>query len=152
MVTNLRSLNGTLPASQIRADSGNGHGSTNTKVRRFNNTVIVGTAISYSDSSTAGGLFTIQEDGIYSISYSDIRSDGAAYIGIGINASGTTNVESLSAATRPALSRAPADHGQNVSVTLKLTAGTIVTAHTDGSAFDNSSSKTVFTICQVVRL
>jgi hypothetical protein len=58
--------------SAVRMDTGNGFGSTNTVVRRFaNNPDNLGTAITYTDSATLGASFTINEDGVYAISYTD---------------------------------------------------------------------------------
>lgn len=69
--------NGNL-TSEICLDSGNGHGSTTgTKIRRFTNTrKSIGSGITYADSSTDGGSFTINEAGVYSISYNDKRAGG----------------------------------------------------------------------------
>jgi hypothetical protein len=54
-------------------------GSTNTAVRRWS-TILenTGTDITYSDSATLGGSFTINTNGIYSISASD-RNESAAF-------------------------------------------------------------------------
>lgn len=60
------------PRSEIAVTTGNGTGSTNTAVRRF--TTIskqIGADITYTDSSTLGAQFTINSDGVYSISYTD---------------------------------------------------------------------------------
>lgn len=79
--------------SEIHLDSGNGHGSTNTKVRRWSNIRKQIGNITYTDSSTLGGYFTINEDGIYSITYTDSRGGSTASLGIVVNGSaGTTSV------------------------------------------------------------
>lgn len=79
-----------VPQSEVVLVSGNGFGSTATNIRRFSTTMVnTGTAITYSDSSTAGGLFTINENGIYSITYND-RSNAGENIGITLNASSLT--------------------------------------------------------------
>jgi hypothetical protein len=61
--------------SSVRVGTGNGFGSTNTSVRRFSNTYDnFGTDITYTDSATLGGYFTINKDGIYEISYTEAWS------------------------------------------------------------------------------
>ena len=53
--------------SMVRLQSTNGHGATNTKIRRFSNVVeIRGASIGYKDSATDGASFTIKESGVYS--------------------------------------------------------------------------------------
>ena len=72
--------------SMIRLHTGNGHGSTNTKIRRFSTEVSnLGNAITYADSATLGASFTINEDGVYMISYNDGLTSSAVTIGISLN-------------------------------------------------------------------
>lgn len=79
------------PRSHVLVDSGNGHGSTATKIRRFSNIrENVGSAITYADSSTAGGTFTINEDGYYSVCYNDKTGSGSAQLAITLNDTVTT--------------------------------------------------------------
>lgn len=76
--------------SCVYVHTGNGHGSTNTKIRRFTTTTInQGDAITYADSATLGATFTVNEDGIYAISYGDNFSS-AAQFGITLNSSELT--------------------------------------------------------------
>ena len=59
----------------------NGYGSTNTFVRRWSTvTRNNGTAITYADSATLGGTFTINETGTYTVTCTDIRSAAGASI------------------------------------------------------------------------
>lgn len=78
--------------SEVTVDSGNGHGSTATKIRRWSNIRNnVGTDITYADSSTAGGTFTINSTGLYCASGHDFRSaGGATNVGITVNDTATT--------------------------------------------------------------
>jgi hypothetical protein len=72
--------------SMVRLHTGNGHGSTNTKIRRFSTEVSnLGNAITYADSATLGASFTINEDGVYNISYNDGLTSSAVTIGISLN-------------------------------------------------------------------
>lgn len=143
-----------LPNAQVRADTGNGHGSTNTKIRRFTNATTTGTGITYADSAGNGGSFTINEAGVYSISYSDRITTAATscQIGISLNSGSlTTNVLVLSASERLAAAETVPASYSNVSVTVRLAAGDVIRAHTDGTP-NVTASGTQFTITQVTRL
>ena len=86
--------------SMIRLNTSNGYGSTNTRVRRWTTTVTTqGSDISYTDSATNGGSFTINTNGTYAVSYTD--SFGAASsLGIVLNGvAGTTNVDTINNST-----------------------------------------------------
>jgi hypothetical protein len=57
--------------SMVRLNTGNGQGSTNTAIHRFLTTVTnQGSDITYADSATLGGSFTINTSGIYAVSFS----------------------------------------------------------------------------------
>lgn len=140
-----------VPTSQVRSDTGNGHGSTNTRVRRFTNNTTTGSAITVTSNATVGNTYTINEAGIYAISYSDYSSNNSNF-GIGINASGTTNVESLAAANRLAIQFAANTSTRgNVSGTVRLAVNDVITPQDDSNV--NGTDNTVqFTITQVARL
>lgn len=73
-------------ASEVTVDSGNGYGSTNTSVRRYTNIrKNVGSDITYADSATAGGTFTINTTGRYAVSRHDGNTGTMGYIGIVVN-------------------------------------------------------------------
>jgi len=142
------------PRSEVTVDSGNGYGSTNTHIRRYSNTrKSVGQAITYADSSTAGGSFTINEAGIYSISRHDGHSTQSNYIGITVNDSAmTTAVASLTYAQglRAAFGGAQTGVATWVGWTGYLNAGDIVRAHDASSgACDFSDAKSMLTIVKV---
>lgn len=80
----------TRPDSTLQVATANGYGSVNNKIRRFANIIRnVGFDVSYSDSPTLGGSFTIQTSGEYQISYSDNFST-AADMGISLNTNSPT--------------------------------------------------------------
>ncbi len=150
LATSVRS--GLTPATatlgKVRVATGNGYGSTNTMIRRFSTTIdSVGSDITYADSATLGGSFTINTSGIYSISYNDRFSVGSS-IGISKNsASLTTNIVLISQAQRLIFTSCSA---ANITATIPLTsyfaAGDVLRAHGDGATEGSSPDLTSFTI------
>lgn len=138
--------------SAVHVDSGNGWGSTNTMIRRFTNLQErVGTDIDYADSATLGGSFTINTNGIYSVEYSD-HASGGTWFGISLNSSAlTTSIETLTYAQgKRAVGMADsATVGGFSSVTLKLSAGDVIRAHTNGSALTAANNNTIFRITRI---
>lgn len=125
--------------SYVEGSTPNGHGSTNTMVRRWTNTTTVGGAITYADSAANGMSLTINEDGLYFMEYSDGNqgADGSAFFGIAVNATGTTGITSLTFATGK---RANAGGGvtldngvSHVSALMRLSKNDVVTTHTDNN-------------------
>lgn len=122
--------------SEVYLHTSNGYGSTATKIRRFTTAVRnTGTAITYADSATNGATFTINEDGLYSISYvENFNTDGS--FGISLNNSGTTtNIDSITVADRVVQGRTPGTgKAANCCITLYLQAGDVLRPHTNGDA------------------
>lgn len=93
------------PRSESFFYVGNGHGSTNTKIRNFTNVVNVGTAITGAVSATLGASFTINEPGIFEFVCTDARVAGSEDVGFSVNSSQlTTNVASITQAYPGSLS------------------------------------------------
>lgn len=88
---------GSFTDSMVRLQDGNGHGSTNTKIRRFSTTVTnTGSDITYSDSATNGASFTINTSGVYCFSYTEEGNAGAPLFGLSLNsASLTTDLNAI---------------------------------------------------------
>jgi hypothetical protein len=138
--------------SFVRVGTSNGAGSTNINIRRFT-TVIdsAGSDITYADSATLGGTFTINTTGVYSISYTDSFS-AAAGMAITRNAS-TLNASytGLVAAQQLIETATPfANFRNNCSVTVPLTSGDIIRAHLDANnANGTSPAQTRFVITRI---
>ncbi len=143
-----------LPDGEIRVEIGNGHGSTNSKIRRFTTSVISqGSSITYADSATLGGTFTINEAGIYSVNYSDSRAGGTAGIGISKESDQlTTSIFTITNTHRMGYSEvAVAASTSMASGTFRCASGDVIRAHTDGTP-DNTNVATGFQITQIVKL
>ena len=120
--------------------TGNGHGSTNTFIRRFTTTVSsTGTAITYADSAANGASFTINTPGVYAITYCDNYSLSQQKFGISLNSAQlTTNVASITASTRLGMTvSAGAGMSGVLTVVALLAAGDVVRPH---DAANNAAS------------
>lgn len=141
-----------LPVSDqhVIVTTGNGHGSTNTKIRRFTTTLSsAGSAITYADSSTGGGSFTINEAGLYEIAYTDGTTGSNVRTGLGLSLNSaelTTNIESVTAANRVGMVVAynPSGGGgtvglANLTVTSRFAAADVVRAHSGLTSLPNNT-------------
>ena len=140
--------------SVVIVSTGNGHGSTNTRIRRWTTTLEnTGTAITYADSATLGGSFTINEAGIYAITVVD-SSFGAAIIhGISVNSNQlTTSIASITAAHRLVEAAASAsDTTIPCSVVTKLAQGDVVRAHNNAfTSPTTAADKSMFSIRKIL--
>lgn len=137
--------------SMVRVNTGNGYGATNTKVRRFTTTVLnTGTAITYADSANNGGLFTINEGGIYSISFTDRVGAGGEQLGISLNSvQGTVGITTVTDSTRLAMTQLQATSWGNVGVTVLLAQGDFIWAHNQAAGTTVNDATVSFTITKV---
>ena len=135
----------TTAQSMILLTVTNGYGATNTAVRRWTNTITnQGSDITYADSATLGGSFTINTNGVYSISCID-NFTSVASLQIGINATAIANA----GASNPVIATST---GANIVVqgtyAAYLAAGTVVRAL--GTAA--SGTATAYTMFSIVRV
>jgi len=145
---------GALVACEIRLHTGNGHGSTNTVIRRFTTKSIdIGTCLTHVDSATLGMTITIDEDGVYCITYSDVVSTGGASLGISLNSSElTTNIKDITAVDRIGISNnSGAGFTEQVVACVPLSATDIIRAHTDTTQ-NGVTDINMFTIVKVGNL
>jgi len=141
----------TTPLSYVRLNTANGYGSTNTKIRRFTTTVnSAGVDITYADSATLGGTFTINTNGVYSVSYCD-QFTAAATLGLSIDSTQlTTNIQSVTAVNVLSICTTTGGNVAEVALaTFYAAAASVVRAHTDGVAAGVTSGGTQFTIARV---
>lgn len=135
--------------SMVRLNTANGYGSTNTMIRRFTNTVTnQGSDITYADSATLGGSFTINTSGVYAISYCDDFSSVGA-VGISLNTTTpSTSFFSIAAAEKLAgVSNPFGNYPTEASWCGYLAAGSVVRAH--GTAAGTGGNIALFTISRV---
>jgi hypothetical protein len=141
----------TPPRSYVTVTTANGHGSTNTAIRRYS-TVLdnVGTAITYADSAANGASFTINEDGVYSMTLTDFSSAGS-HLGISMDSTQLTSATGIASITNShrLLFFVSNNQTETGSRTRFLPAGTVVRVHTDGTPDGGLASNTMFSITQV---
>lgn len=141
---------GTSPGtSQVWVNTPNGHGSTNTAIRTFSNTVVnVGSDITYTSSATNGDSFTINTTGLYSITYSDGASTQGNFYGLSRNSNQlTTSIDSINSAhfiLDTANPTAVDSYSIPLSITIQLASGDVIRAHTDANNNMNSTDKRAF--------
>lgn len=145
----------TGPRSEIAMDTGNGHGSSNTTVRRFaNSRVSTGSDITYATSSTLGDTFTINTAGVYSITYCDANSAaGDTAFGVTVNGSAlTTNINNITYAQGKRTISFTRNGGANYafccSVTLILAVNDVIRAQDDTNA-TSTADDVIFHITKV---
>ncbi len=138
--------------SMVRLNTANGYGSTNTKIRRFTNTVTnVGSDITYADSATLGASFTINTPGVYAISATDCTNSANWATGLSLNTTTpTTNIQSCAVGEILAAGFiSTADVATAVSWTGYLPAGSIIRAHNAGGTVGGNPNTVQFTIARV---
>jgi hypothetical protein len=139
------------PRSTVRLSTGNGHGATNNKIRRYSTVVEnKGTAITYADSATLGASLTINEDGVYAISVQDYSSAGGYQIGVSKNSTQLTttlsNITDADILTH--CSPTVANNICNTGTTVVLSAGDVIRPHGSGAP-NTSDTNSRFTITKV---
>lgn len=149
----VNSFEGSGKRPYVHVDTPSGYGSTNTKIPIFTGVRSNhGNAITYATSATAGASFTINEDGIYSITFNIDAPAAATHIGSSLNGTAlTTSVESLSIAQGfNGVAYAVISRGGTYTLTRPLTSGDVIRPHADGGTLPNNGL-TYFQITQVSR-
>jgi hypothetical protein len=138
---------------EITVHTGNGYGSTNTKIRRFTTTLRqAGTAVQYVDDAVNGATFTIVDAGLYEVNYTDVYNTASSFlIGVTVNATNlTTSVNATPVANRIVFGAGPggAAFPACVTRTVRLFSGDVVRPHTDGQP-NATTASVLFSIRKV---
>lgn len=134
-------------------NTGNGHGSSSTKIRRFVNVERnEGSGISVAQSSTLGDVLTVLEAGFYNMTYWDYRTAGGCYLGVSRNTSApTTSVSSITTAQLLCLVWTPGAAAVGiVTVSTWLEMGDRIRPHTDGNPDSIVDNFAKFSIAKAV--
>lgn len=132
--------------------TGNGFGSTNTMIRKFSTVARnVGTAITGANSATLGASVTINEDGIYSVFYSDFDNAVGQWYGISLNSS-SLNTQIIDINNYPQrLASNPVVVGTrhlSLSVTRRFAVNDVIRPHTSG-IMAGSNTTNIFSVVRV---
>ena len=136
-------------SQQVVCVTGNGQGSTDTKVRRYTNTTQTGQSIVVSTVAANGTIFTIAESGHYVLTRTDVAAS-AQHFGVSVNSSQlTTNIASITTANRLTLDTTGAGIDTCSGWGGNLTAGDIVRAHDGGTVTNGTTVRNMFSIARV---
>lgn len=120
----------------VEVNTSNGYGSTNTVIRRYTNVVTnAGPDITYTDSATDGGSFTINAAGVYALSCYDNFDAVNTYLGWSRNSTQlTTSIINIAVGDRLAVDAVTgaANTLANASWTGFLDIGDVLRVHTSG--------------------
>lgn len=138
------------PRSQVRFDTNNGYGSTNTKIRNFSSVTSTGTAATGTVDATNGASITINEGGVFQVHYCDDFS-AASDFGISINSNQlTTSILSITQSARLArATSSAANFGACVDSPAILSPGDVVRAHAAGTTSGANTTDAVFLLTKV---
>ena len=127
------------PRSEVMVHTGNGYGSTNTRIRRYTTVQTqTGTDITYADSATLGASFTINTNGLYAMSITEYSTSSCNF-GVSRNSNQlTTDLLSITASNILTTSLAPTNGTGSCAVTVYLNAGDVIRPHMDGNAVNNT--------------
>ena len=137
--------------SEILIITGSGHGSTDNRIRYLTVPVLnVGPAMTLVSTAVLGTAVKINENGLYSISYTDRNESSASAFGISVNATAlTTNIDGgLPNDQVVGFTESPSGLSTCISVTLALRAGDVIRPHTNGTP-NNTSIQSRFRIVKV---
>ncbi len=139
------------PISEVFVHTGNGHGSTDTAIRRLTTkSTDTGAAITHATSAGNGDTFTINEAGLYAIDYCDIAS-AAAVIGITLNSAVlTTNIGTVTIAQgKLTLSTGSGSSvAAHCSTVLRLANTDVIRPHTNKIS-DDTTDNVIFHIVKI---
>lgn len=128
------------PRSEYWYQGGNGKGSTNTAIRKYSNLLVgTGTAITASNSATAGLSYTINEPGIYAMTLTE-SENAINSVGISKNSAQlTTGAEATTASDMLATTTTPtASYMTSIHCTARLAVGDVIRPHNNVAAGDGT--------------
>ncbi len=151
-----------IPDSQITVYTGAGYGSAiGNRIRVFATVgTSVGSAITLTQDATNGWYFTINQTGIYAISYTDrANSFTASRFGVSVDSSDLTlacddlpSAEILTMTFAGDAAGGTQGATGTMSITTRLTAGRLLRAQTDGNANTTSRALARFSVTQLAVL
>ena len=124
-------------SSSVTLTVGNGFGTTNTKIRRFTTSSVVGTNLTYTSSATNGDSITINKAGLYSIVYGDNWAGGINEFGVSLNSTQlNTSIRDITAASRLIFTSSEASVPNTITVISRLAVNDVIRPHASGNFTD----------------
>lgn len=136
----------------VTVHTGNGHGSINTKIRRYT-TVLenLGSVITYADSATLGASFTVNEPGLYEVFMAE-RGSSAGDAGASLSSAElTTDIGSINIATRIFVISYNAG-AIPITRTIRCVAGDVIRPHTNASFNIGTTSASMFSVRKIAHV
>lgn len=137
--------------SVVLVETGNGHGSTNNKIRLLTTTTInTGAAFTVAHNATLGTSVTINEPGVYAFHARDFRGGANGAFALTKNAAGAELTTSYAAMARTRyvggmdVIENTAGQQMHLVATDRINAGDIIRMHTNGSSDGTSSGVSLF--------
>ncbi len=142
------------PNSEIYLDAANGHGATNTKIRRWTNIVNnTGLDMTLTQDATNGDSITIVNGGLYHIDYKDNKSTGGYEFGVSVNSNAlTTAIGSVAYSTtngRIIYGNGSTDGRNETGRSLRLLSGDVIRAHDDGTLDASTAALSHFVVTRI---
>ena len=143
-----------LDRQYLKMEGSSGHGSTNTKIRKFTSVIVddnPGNVYTYNNDAANGFSITFNRDAEVHISYVDLFNTGTDH-GLSINSTQlTTNLISINTADRLNITSSSGNNAEQLSWSGKVKAGDVIRPHTNGagdSAFPNYVSFEVLAVAE----
>lgn len=137
--------------SYMIVHTGNGHGSTNTCIRRLSTVESsAGSDITRASTAAAGDSYTINTAGLYFVSFTDYYTAGTAGIAISKNSAQLTTAQgSITASTRICSVTQSASYFAQASTVVRLAVNDVLRPHT-GGVNDSTSDRVRFEIRRIL--
>lgn len=136
----------------VTVHTGNGHGSINTKIRRYT-TVLenLGSVITYADSATLGASFTVNEPGLYEVFMAE-RGSSVGDAGASLSSAElTTDIGSINIATRIFVISYNAG-AIPITRTIRCIAGDVIRPHTNAAVNIGTTSASMFSVRKIAHV
>lgn len=129
-------------------DTGTTHGSSGTATIRWTNATTIGSALTITQSATAGDSMTVNEDGLYSVLHYNVFS-GGVNMGVTKNGVASTQIQSQTQAATLCMSTTAASGAWAcASTTVFLATGDILRAQDQGTSL-SSPNLSVFMVIKI---
>jgi hypothetical protein len=136
--------------SEVSVADANGYGSTGVYARTFATSIAsVGGSITYTSDSVNGDYFTINNNGVYAISYSD-GNPNVWNAGVSLNFAATSAWSTVWGTGKELCNFTLSNSGGSCSATVLLASGDVLRAHRDSNAAGaNSQTEARFIVVRV---